>query len=98
MLIATEISFLKYMEDMSTMRVYDKDKKLVKIICNQCGVANDIVNELVTTDMLRVEKTWGYFSEKDGQVHHLDICERCYDRWISGFNVPVTAEEAVELI
>jgi len=31
------------------------------------------------------EKQWGYFSQKDGENHVLDICEECYDKWRSSF-------------
>ena len=35
---------------------------------------------------------WDYFSEKDGEVHHFDLCESCYDDLVSSFKIPVDAE------
>ena len=35
---------------------------------------------------------WGYFSEKDGERHHFDLCESCYDDLVSSFKIPVDAE------
>ncbi len=80
------------------MRIYDKDNKCVKIVCNSCGNAIEVVDDLVKTDVVTVKKTWGYFSRKDGQVHRFDMCETCYDHMISEFLIPVTVEESTELI
>ena len=80
------------------MRIYDKDKKCIKIVCNSCGGAIEVIDDVVKTDVITVKKTWGYFSEKDGQVHRFDMCETCYDRMISQFKIPVTVEDATELI
>ena len=41
---------------------------------------------------------WDYFSEKDGEVHHWDLCEACYDRLIRQFRIAPEIEEAVEFI
>ncbi len=80
------------------MRIYDKEKKCVKIVCNSCGSEIDVVDDLVKSDVITVKKTWGYFSKKDGQVHRWDMCEACYDRMVSEFLIPVTVEESTELI
>ena len=39
-----------------------------------------------------------YFSEKDGQIHHFDLCEECYDELVSGFKIPVDREEQIEFL
>ncbi len=38
------------------------------------------------------------FSEKDGEVHHFDLCESCYDELVGGFRIPVDVEEQTELL
>lgn len=58
----------------------------MKVVCNKCG--REIVNE----DALSVEKRWGYFSNKDNDVHKFDLCEKCYDEFISTFQIPVEVE------
>ena len=56
----------------------------MKKVCNKCG--REITNE----DILEVEKRWGYFSNnKDNEVHSFDLCEKCYDEFVSTFLVPV---------
>ena len=35
---------------------------------------------------------WGYFSNKDNEVHHFDLCEECYDEMIAAFRTPVEIE------
>ncbi|HIQ99838.1 MAG TPA: hypothetical protein IAB23_09235 [Candidatus Scybalocola faecavium] len=79
------------------MRIFDKDHKLVKIICNQCGCAEETAGGLLKKDFLSVEKDWGYFSDKDTKTHRFDLCEACYDRLIAGFSYPVDEEERNEL-
>lgn len=45
-----------------------------------------------------VDHAWDFFSEKDGDVHHFDLCEACYDELTSQFMIPVDVEEQTELI
>jgi len=80
------------------MRIYDKEHKCIKIVCNGCKSTFEVIDGLTKTDVFTVKKTWGYFSEKDGQVHQWDLCENCYDRMVSGFLVPVTVEDLTEMV
>lgn len=70
------------------MRQYKEEKTKVidQIICNKCGKIID------DSDALSVEKRWGYFSEKDNEVHQFDLCEQCYDEMIASFQIPITIE------
>lgn len=70
------------------MRQYKKEEIQVveKYICNRCG------KEMVEEDMLSVDKRWGYFSNRDNEVHHFDLCEKCYDEIVSAFQIPVEIE------
>ena len=45
-----------------------------------------------------LEIPFGFFSEKDGEIHCFDLCEFCYDRMIADFQIPVEIQEATELI
>ena len=80
------------------MRIFDKDHKLVKIVCNQCGSAESAAGGLFKRDFLSVEKEWGYFSRKDGEIHHFILCEACYDRLTQRFCLPVEKKEQTELL
>ena len=73
------------------MRQYkiQERKEVEKIICNKCGKEIIIENGIMKEDVLSVEKRWGYFSNKDNEVHEFDICETCYDQWIKNFMIPV---------
>ena len=70
------------------MRQYKmkETKTIEKIICNKCG------KEIVEADVLSVDKRWGYFSDKDNEVHQFDLCEECYDEMVSMFQIPVEIE------
>ena len=71
-------------EEIHKMRYYDKEQKLVKIECNQCGAKAEAAGGLVREDFISVDKQWGYFSKKDLEIHSFDLCENCYDRLRAG--------------
>ena len=39
-----------------------------------------------------------FFSEKDGEIHHFDLCESCYDDWVNQFKIAVEVEEQTEYL
>lgn len=67
-------------------------KKVEKIVCNKCGKIIIVRNEIAEEEVLHIEKRWGYFSEKDNEVHEFDLCESCYDQMIAEFLIPVKKE------
>lgn len=67
-------------------------RKIDKIVCNKCKKEMNVVNEIPREAVFEVEYRWGYFSNKDNEVHKFDLCEACYDEWISGFMIPVDKE------
>ena len=64
-------------------------KEHQKIRCNQCGRALHMEHGILKEDALLIKKEWGYFSEKDLEVHELVLCEECYDTWRQHFTIPV---------
>lgn len=81
------------------MRQYDKaTKELLTVICNQCEKELEVDNGILKEGYFEGRAEFGYFSNKDGQVHHFDLCEACYDAWISGFKLPITEKEVLELL
>lgn len=76
------------------MRQYNiqETKEVTKIICNKCGKEITVENGMAKEDILSVRKRWGYFSEKDNEVHAFDLCEACYDELILNFEIPVEIE------
>ena len=43
--------------------------------CNKCGKEIAVENGMAKEDTLSVQKRWGYFSEKDNEVHAFDLCD-----------------------
>ncbi len=76
------------------MRQYkmQEKKEVEKIICNKCGKEISVNNGVPQGDTLSVEKRWGYFSDKDNEVHRFDLCEVCYDEWITTFKIPAKVD------
>lgn len=71
----------------------DKD-----ICCNACGRKLRIRNGILQEDALVVKKSWGYFSQKDLEVHEFVLCEACYDHMTSSFKKPVSVGEKKEVL
>jgi ribosomal-protein-alanine N-acetyltransferase len=67
-----------------------------KIICNQCGKEIIEKDGRVQEDYLHIKKEWGYFSEKDGVAHEINLCEACYDHMTKQFAVPIKEAEVTE--
>ncbi len=80
------------------MRKYKGNGELESAICNCCAKKLAVKGGIVREGALMLDHAWDYFSEKDGEVHHLDLCEDCYDQLIRGFRIPVDIEERTELL
>lgn len=66
-----------------------ENMKNEKVLCNRCGRELKSINGILHEDGLFVTKDWGYFSNKDLQIHRFNLCEACYDEIIREFAVPV---------
>lgn len=71
---------------------------LVQVICNQCAKVIESENEIFKEDFFVGRKEWGYFSEKDRGIDSFYLCEKCYDRMIEKFIVPVHRTERIEVL
>jgi len=80
------------------MRKYKGKGDLESVWCNWCGKRLIVKDGILREGSAHFELTWDYFSEKDGEVHHWDLCEACYDRLIRQFRIAPEIEEAVEFI
>ena len=80
------------------MKKYNKNGQVEAVICNCCGKMLVVDKGIVREGVIGIDHAWDYFSEKDGQVHHFDLCEECYDELVGGFKIPVDIEEQVELL
>lgn len=76
------------------MRQYQlKETKEIKtILCNKCGKEIPVRNGVAEEGVLSVDYVWGYFSEKDGERHSFDLCEKCYDELLASFQIPAEIE------
>ena len=80
------------------MRKYKGNGQLETVICNACGKKLIVDAGIVREGVISVDHAWDFFSEKDGEVHHWDLCENCYDMWVSQFQIAPDVEEQVEFI
>jgi len=69
-------------------------QELVYVRCNLCGV--DIERDMAGyfEDYVSIVKNWGYNSPYDGEVHSIDLCQNCYQSWVSKFIIAPQVEYA----
>lgn len=57
------------------------------VYCNVCGKEIRADDRGYYPDFVHIDKTWNYFSNKDGEVQKIDICEECWDRFTASFKL-----------
>ena len=80
------------------MRKYGKNGQLEVVVCNMCGKKTVVKGGIVREGAAMFDYAWDFFSEKDGDIHHFDLCEACYDDLTDQFKIPVDVEEQTELL
>lgn len=70
----------------------------VPIYCNSCGKELKKENGILKEDAFEATKEWGYFSNRDMQVHSFNICEECYEKLIADFKIPVDVKKKLEVL
>lgn len=69
------------------MKKYKTVKQIVErnilqsVVCNMCGQAQQ-TDEAgnPNSEFVHIRKSWGYWSNKDMTVQHVDLCETCWDK------------------
>ena len=74
-----------------------KKAKRIKV-CHKCGRKHTNDHKKGQTGFCVIRTEWGYFSEKDGEIHEFTLCEKCYDDYTRKFLVPVFLTEQTELL
>ena len=72
--------------------------QLAKVFCNQCGKELVVQDGILKEGCFSVDYPFDYFSNKDGYIYNLDLCEECFDKWNSQFTIPVQIEETKEFL
>ena len=98
MTLSGETPVMREKGEEEQMKKNEKDGRLASVICNHCGRKLAVKQGIVREGAMSLDYAWDYFSEKDGQVHHFDLCEECYDELVSGFKIAVEVEEQAELM
>lgn len=84
------------------MREYKEKEQLelqlTKVCCNQCGKELVVEDGIIKEGCFSVDYEFDYFSNKDGYIYSLDLCEDCFDQWIKDFRNPVKITETKEFL
>ena len=84
------------------MRSYQQKEKcetqIRNVFCNQCGKKLLVEDGILKEGCFHVDHVFDYFSNKDGCIYSLDLCEACFDGWIRNFKHPVHIKETKELL
>lgn len=72
----------------------------MKVYCNCCGkeIRFQENTQIALEDYAVIEKSWGYFSNKDGIRQKMNICESCFDAWTASFAAAPEEVEEQELL
>lgn len=75
-------------------------RKKVKgtITCNMCGKNIDTHNGMLKEGIFEGYKEWGYFSNKDLEIHKFILCENCYENLTQSFKIPVQVSDQIEVM
>jgi hypothetical protein len=68
------------------------------LYCNLCGKRLKVENGILKEDAFEATKEWGYFSKRDLEVHHFNLCEDCYNKFTSQFRIPVDVRKKLEAL
>ena len=66
--------------------------------CNMCGKKIREEAGIPKEDYVAIKKQWGFFSQKDGEIHTIYLCENCYDRWVKTLKNPPQINEVTEFL
>ena len=81
------------------MKKYDSENNSRwEVTCNKCGKIIYVNQDIPQEDTFHAEKTWGYFSQKDGIRQTWDLCEDCYENFVRGFVIPPEELELTEIL
>ena len=73
-------------------------KKGKQLFCNVCGKQLEMERGILKEGVFEANQEWGYFSEKDLEIHQFHICEHCYDKMVASFVLPVTIKKKTECL
>ncbi|MFI3200424.1 MAG: hypothetical protein R3Y54_02710 [Eubacteriales bacterium] len=82
------------------MRNYlDKKQEILEqVVCNGCGSELQVENGILKEGCFEGRQKFGFFSSKDGQEHHFDLCEECYSKMIQEFELAIEVKDVIEFI
>ena len=75
-----------------------KEAELTKVLCNQCGKELKVKDGIIKEGCFSIDYEFDYFSNKDGYIYSLDLCEECFDKWIKGFDTQPKISETKEFL
>lgn len=74
------------------------ESRLTKVFCNQCGKELIVEDGIIKEGCFGINYEFDYFSNKDGYIYSLDLCEECFDKWTEGFRKPIEIVEIKEFL
>ena len=75
-----------------------QETQLAKVCCNQCGKELLVEEGILKEGCFSIDYTFDYFSNKDGYIYSFDLCEECFDKWVTGFQIPTRITETREFL
>ena len=77
----------KVLEMIKTKMVEKEVEELEDVTCDVCGIS--CIKGQCGPEYVRIDKIWGFDSNKDGEIHKAEICEECWDRIVRTMEIRV---------
>ena len=74
------------------VKVEKQESIIQDILCNVCGEKIHKNEYGYFEDFLSIEQEWGYHSKFDGETHCIDICQKCYEVFLSNLKIKPTCD------
>ncbi len=70
-------------------------KETISIFCNMCGEEVQKDQHGYYHSFFDTSYRWEYPSKFDNEVHSFQLCEKCYENFISSFKLPPNIENSL---
>ena len=76
------------MEKVEIVETVRKEKKVISVICNMCGKTDEGFQNIMFSDISKINIEFGFGSTFDGETWDLDLCDSCLEKIASKLKYP----------
>jgi len=81
------------MKETTTFTKTIQKEEVVSVTCNRCGRSEEGEHIEHASDIETWQHYFGYGSTRDSEHHQFELCDKCYNEWISTFKYQPQIDE-----